>query len=66
MKIKFELSDNSKLDALINADRMLLDSYQRTDAKIRGNLDKLKVRASNSSNIEGKELVCVSGRLMKQ
>jgi len=63
---KFELSENSKLDALINADRMLLDSYQRTDAKVRGNLDKLKVRASNSSNIEGKELVSVNCEILSE
>jgi len=63
---KFELSDNSKLDALINADRMLIDLYQRTDAKVRGNLDKLKVRASNSSNLEGKELVSINCEVLSE
>lgn len=63
---KFELSDNSKLDALINADRMLIDLYQRSDAKVRGNLDKLKVRASNSSNIVGKELVTINCEVLSE
>ena len=63
---KFELSDNSKLDALINVDRMLIDLYQRTDAKVRGNLDKLKVRASNSSNLEGKELVSINCEILSE
>ncbi len=54
---KFEMSDNSKLDALINADSMNIDLYQRSDAKVRGNLQTLKVRADNASNLEGKELV---------
>ena len=63
---KFELSDNSKLDALINADRMLIDLYQRSDAKVRGNLDKLKIRASNSSNVEGKELVSINCEILSE
>lgn len=54
---KFELSDNSKLDALINADTMAIDLYQRANAKVRGNIEDLTVRADNSSNLEGKELV---------
>ena len=66
IETKFELSDNSKLDALINADRMLIDLYQRTDAKVRGNLDKLKVRASNSSNLEGKELVSINCEVLSE
>ncbi|WP_347925121.1 DUF2807 domain-containing protein [Pontimicrobium sp. SW4] len=63
---KFELSDNSKLDALINADGMLIDLYQRSDAKVRGHLDKLKIRAGNSSNIEGKELVSINCEILSE
>lgn len=61
---KFEMSDNSKLDALIESDRMTIDTYQRSDAKVRGNLDKLKVRSSNSSKIEGKDLATVNCELL--
>ena len=63
---KFEMSDNSKLDALIESDRMSIDMYQRSDAKIRGNLDKLKVRTSNSSNIAGKELVTTNCEVLAE
>lgn len=63
---KFELNDNSKLDALINADRMLIDLYHRSDAKVRGNLDKLKVRASNTSNIVGKELISINCEVLSE
>ncbi len=61
---KFIMSDNSKLDALIESDRMTIDTYQRSDAKVRGNLDKLKVRSSNSSKIEGKDLATVNCELL--
>lgn len=63
---KFQLNDNSKIDALINADIMHIDSYNRSDAKVRGNLDKLKVRASNSSNIVGKELVSINCEVLTE
>lgn len=63
---KFELSDNSKLDGLVNADRMTIDMYQRSDAKLRGNLDKLKVRTSNSANMVGKELVTVNCEVLTE
>jgi hypothetical protein len=63
---KFEMNDNSKLDALIESDRMNIDMYQRADAKVRGTLDKLKVRSSNSSNIIGKELVTTNCEVLAE
>ena len=58
------LSENSKLDMLINADSLQLDSYQQTDAKVRGSLIKLNVRADNSSNIVGKDLTSVTCEIL--
>ena len=63
---KFEMSDTSKLDGLIESDRMNIDMYQRADAKIRGTLDKLKVRTSNSANIVGKELVTTNCEVLAE
>ena len=51
-----ELAENSNVDALINADTLNVDLYQRSDAKIEGTLKHLKVRADNSSNFVGKDL----------
>jgi len=51
-----ELSDNSKLEALINATDIKVDLYQRADAKIEGDVDTLNIRADNSANFIGKEL----------
>jgi hypothetical protein len=51
-----ELAENSKVDALINADTLNVDLYQRSDAEIEGTLKYLKVRADNSSNFVGKNL----------
>ena len=51
-----ELSDNSKLEALINSTDIQVDLYQRADAKIEGDVDTLNIRADNSTNFIGKNL----------
>ncbi len=51
-----ELSDNSKLEALINSTDIKIDLYQRADAKIEGDVDTLNIRADNSTNFIGKNL----------
>jgi hypothetical protein len=48
------LSDNVKLDALINSKQTAIDLYQRANANIEGTSDNLKLRADNSSNFDGK------------
>lgn len=49
-----ELNENSKLEALFQTDSMQIDLYQRSSAKIEGNVDYLNIRADNSSNFAGK------------
>jgi hypothetical protein len=48
-----ELSDDSKLDALINSPASEFDLYQRTDATIEGTTDTTNLRLDNSSNFFG-------------
>jgi hypothetical protein len=55
-----ELAENSNVDALINADTINVDLYQRSDAKIEGIVKHLKVRADNSANFVGKDLTASS------
>ncbi|WP_282044068.1 GIN domain-containing protein [Winogradskyella flava] len=47
---KIELSDNSKLDALINSKITNFDLYLRSDAVIEGNADSSVLRLDNSTN----------------
>lgn len=56
----FELNENSKTEALIQADSIQVDLYQRSDAKIEGNVDYLNIRADNSSSFVGKNLTAMS------
>ena len=53
-KAKLSLTDNSKLDALINSPKANIDLYQRANANIEGNTDELQIRTDNFSNFNGK------------
>ncbi len=50
---KIELSDNSKLDALINSKVADFDLYQRADAVIEGSANSALIRLDNSTNFNG-------------
>jgi len=50
---KVELSDNSKLDALINSKIADFDLYQRSDLSIEGSASNSIIRLTNSSNFNG-------------
>ena len=50
---KIELSDNSKLDALVNSKSADFDLYQRADAVIEGNSNSSLLRLSSSTNFNG-------------
>lgn len=50
---KIELSDNSKLDALVNSKVADFDLYQRADAVIEGKANSSVLRVDNSSNFNG-------------
>jgi len=60
------LSDNSKLDMLINADSLNADLYLQANAKVRGTLTKLNIRADNSSDFSGSELTTNTCELLAE
>lgn len=50
---KIELSDNTKLDALITTKTAVFDLYQRSDLSIEGSSNYAEIRLINSSNFNG-------------
>lgn len=50
------LSKNSKLKALIASVNLTIDMYQKTDATVEGDTEKLKLRLDNNANFMGKNL----------
>ncbi|WP_052184206.1 GIN domain-containing protein [Psychroserpens sp. Hel_I_66] len=54
-KVSVIISDNTKMDALINATDVKIDLYQRASADIEGTITNLNVRADNNSQLNGKD-----------
>lgn len=52
---KIEISDDSKLEALVNSPISEFYLYQRADANIEGNADTSIIRIDNSSNFYGRD-----------
>ncbi len=61
-----ELSDNTKLEALINSKKIKMDLYQRANADIEGNSETLQLRVDNSSNFKGKNFTTKSCNLLSE
>ena len=55
-----ELNDNSKIEALIEGESLEVDAYQRANAKIEGDLQKMEVRADNTSVFNGRNLIAMN------
>ncbi|MUU77583.1 GIN domain-containing protein [Winogradskyella endarachnes] len=53
--VKIELSDNTKLDALVTSKIADFDLYQRADAVIEGNTNSSVLRLDNSTNFNGEK-----------
>lgn len=51
------LSDNVKMEALLNAKSAKIDLYQRATANLEGTLETTLLRVDNSSNFNGKEFL---------
>ncbi|NNK88316.1 MAG: DUF2807 domain-containing protein [Flavobacteriaceae bacterium] len=58
-----ELNDNSKIEALIEGESLEVDIYQRANAKIEGGLQKMELRADNTSIFNGRNLVVANAEI---
>lgn len=64
--VGFELSKNVQLKALIAATNLKVDQYQKTDAKIEGDVANLKLRLDNNSNFDGKNLTVINAEILTE
>lgn len=62
-KSTLTLSKNSELKALIVSNDVLLDMYQKSDAKVEGDCINLKLRLDNSTRCAAKDLVSKSAEI---
>ena len=56
-KTTLNLSKNGALKALIVSNDIILDMYQKADAKVEGDCNNLKVRLDNSARFNGKNMM---------
>ena len=61
-----ELSKNVQLKALIAATNLKIDQYQKTEAKIEGDVANLKLRLDNNSNFDGKNLTVKNAEILTE
>lgn len=54
--VDLELNESSKTEALITCDSLQVNMYQRSDAKIEGDVTYMKANTINSTNFLGKNL----------
>lgn len=59
-----EMSDASDMKALINANNLVFDLYQKANATIEGDIDHMKVRTDNATNFDGKNLTAVKAEVI--
>lgn len=59
-----ELGENSKLEALINSENIEVDMFQRSEAKIEGEVSILNINTDNSSSFIGSNLTSTSCQLI--
>lgn len=58
------LSDNVKMEALLNSKSAKIDLYQRATANLEGTVDTTQLRVDNSSSFNGKEFLTTTCKLI--
>jgi len=60
-KIKISLSKNASIKAVIHANEMTFDLYQKSDATVEGDVVNFKLRMDNNATFTGKNLAALNG-----
>jgi len=61
-----QLSESANLKALINADELKIDLYQKVNAKIEGEVINLNLRVDNASNYKGSKLTATNASVITE
>jgi hypothetical protein len=61
-----ELSKNSQLTALISSPKIKLDMYQKAIATIEGDVNDLRIRLDNNTNLTGKNLTAKNADIIAE
>jgi len=61
-----QLSESANLEALINAEELKVDLYQKANAKIEGEVNDLNLRIDNASNYKGRKLTATNAVIVTE
>ena len=61
-----DLSDNSKIEALINSETITIDMLQRANAILEGDSNELTIKADNSSILKAEKLITKTCNLITE
>ncbi|HEX8268790.1 MAG TPA: DUF2807 domain-containing protein [Flavobacterium sp.] len=61
-----ELSKNSSMKALISAENLIFDMYQKSLANIEGDISDLKLRLDNNANFTGRNLTSKNAEIITE
>jgi len=61
-----QLSESANLEALINAEELKVDLYQKANAKIEGEVNDLNLRIDNASNYKGRKLTATNAVIVAE
>jgi len=56
----FQLNGSSDIEALVNAPKFKVDTYEKARAKIEGEVDDLQLRAEHSTKFNGRRLTAIT------
>lgn len=61
-----QLSESTNLEALINAEELKIDLYQKANAKIEGEVTNLNLRVDNAANYKGAKLTATNATVIAE
>ena len=64
--VVLDLSDNSKIEALINSETITIDMLQRANAILEGDSNELTIKADNSSILKAEKLITKTCNLITE
>lgn len=61
-----QLSESTDLEALINAEELRIDLYQKANAKVEGEVTNLNLRVDNAANYKGEKLTITNATVITE
>lgn len=65
-KGEIQLSESTNLEALINAEELKIDLYQKANAKVEGEVTNLNLRVDNAANYKGHKLTATNATVIAE